>query len=178
MQPAQIHTVIVFASCVLLTHHKLIKSFVSLSRRLLQSVQRFVQFTNPIFFTSNSESIWLRHIDFLLQVTVQERGFYIKLSQLQIQLCYQGQQNSNRGMFNNWRKYLIIINSLLLSVAFSYQSCLVADIILLGKSFFLCKYPFASNCLLSFWQLCQLSCVVLLKGLHLFIHCTSPSTIF
>ncbi|TYI65413.1 hypothetical protein E1A91_D09G156100v1 [Gossypium mustelinum] len=66
------------------------------------------------------------------------------------------------------------VYSFFLSVTLCYQSSLVSNFIFTRKSFLLCIYPFASNCLLSLGQCHQLPSPIFMKRLHFFIHSLLP----
>ena len=102
---------------------------------------------------------WLSHIELLIKIVMKKSRVHIELIYFQIILCYQCQQNSNRRMLHNRWEYLIVINTLFLSPWPCSE-----------QSIFLCKYPLATNGLLSFGKLWQFSSVILMKRLHPFQH--------
>jgi len=67
-------------------------------------------------------------------------------------------------MLDYMRGDLIIINTLLLSISFGNEPCLVLLIS------FLTKYSFATSCLGILWKIHQLSYLISLQRLHLLFH--------
>jgi len=143
------------------TSYKAVKMLVPLPRRLLQSIQRFFQLAYYIFLFCSFEPHWLRHIDLLIKIALEKGGLHVELVKIQLVLCYQRQQNSNRQVFYNRGEYLVVVNAFSLCIDFRYQPDFIAYSITFERSLFLCIYPLTANCLLFLGQLCQFPSVVL-----------------
>jgi len=78
-----------------------IKTFVPLPRRLLQSIQRFLQLAYHILLFCRFEPHRLRHIDLFIKIAIEKGGLHIELVKIQLILCYQRQQNPNRLVLYN-----------------------------------------------------------------------------
>ena len=103
----------------------------------------------------------LKYIDLLFEIVMEKGGLHIELIKIQLILCYQHWQNPNRRVLCNRWEYLVVVNTFLLCVAFSYQSGFITYNIIFERSLFLYIYPLTANCLLSLGQLCQFSSVIL-----------------
>jgi len=147
-------------ACVLFTSYEAVETLVPLPRRLLQSIQRFFQLAYHIFFFYSFEPHWLRHIN-LIKIIMEKGGLHIELVKVQLILCYQRQQNPNRRVLYNRGEYLLVVNTFLLCITFSYQPGFIAYSITFERSLFLCIYPLTANCLLSLGLLCQFPSVIL-----------------
>jgi len=123
----------------------------------------------PIFPSLQLKPQWLRHVDLLFKIIIQKGGLHVKLIQLIIILCYKCQQNMNSGVLHNMREYLIVINTLSLSISLGYQPVHVAYNSI-WRSCFLCKNSFATNGFLPFGQLNKFSSVVHMKRPNILHH--------
>ena len=65
-----INIIIILTPMVAITNHKSVKPFIPLPRRLLQTINRFLQQINMVFLSQNNESLRLMHINLFFQLTM------------------------------------------------------------------------------------------------------------
>ncbi|KAJ7296805.1 hypothetical protein O6H91_Y097400 [Diphasiastrum complanatum] len=117
------------------------------SRSLLQSIKCLLEKTNFIFLAFNQKTSRLLKVHFLIEITIEECCLYVKLSQTPTKVVSQRGYYPHGSHQSSRRKSLLIINPLLLSIAFGNEPCLVPfnGTIYLILDF---VYPFRTNCLL------------------------------
>ena len=71
-----------------------VKTLVPLSRRLFQSIERFLMLAYYILLACSFEPHRLSHIDLLIKIAMEKGGLHIELVKVQLIMCYQRQQNS------------------------------------------------------------------------------------
>ena len=70
--------------CVPFTSYEAMKTLIPLPRRLLQSIQRFLQLAYHMLISCSFEPHWLRHIDLLIKIVIEKCGLHIKLVKVQL----------------------------------------------------------------------------------------------
>src|ERR1044072_9945810 len=97
-----------------------IYSCVPSSRRLLQSIQSFLQLKDFVFFSLLLITWWLIHVNFFFKYPIQESRLDIHLKNLPFFLSSNGKNHTHCVHPCNWSKNFKIINAGFLFVPFCY----------------------------------------------------------
>ena len=80
------------AACVPFLSNEAVETLVPRSRRLFQSIQRFLQLAYHILLACSFEPHRLSYIYLMIKIVMEKSGLYIELVKVQLILCYQRQQ--------------------------------------------------------------------------------------
>ena len=115
----------------------------------------------------------LDHIDFFLEVTMQECISNIKLSQWPVELDCKRENDPHYGWFDNRAECFIKIHTILLMKAFSHKSDLVTANWTINIPFQFVN-PLAAHHILTGMRGNKYPSALSLKSLKLLIHCLGP----
>jgi len=93
-------------------------------RRLAQAVERLAQAVHLVFFPGDGESRRLPHVDFLLQIAIEEGRLHVHVVDRPPFLSCQ-REDPDRLHARHWRKRVIIFDPLLLNEPARHQARLV-----------------------------------------------------